>query len=183
MKKLIQSMTGNYSSSACVVDGTLIISLPNAIRPVVWRMELGHAKASALEVREDSGGTFSLTLKTPRGDVNDIAPFARKAQAIEALMAVSRAMERAHGQINPVAAGAANDAKMKTSSGGKKGKALTSLVAIILLVILISVFIGMGPQPVPIGGGEETATVSSSSGGGGDRPGVPQSADDFLRGR
>jgi len=101
MKKLMQSLTGSYASNASVVDGTLILSLPDAITPVVWRMELGHVKSSAMEVRENDDKTCTLFLKTPRGDMNDIAPFSSKAQAVRALMAVSHAMERAHGQVLP----------------------------------------------------------------------------------
>lgn len=94
----IANLTGGYSSSAKIVDGTLILSLPDAVSPVVWRMDLGQAKASALEIREKKNGTFMLTLKTPKGDVNEIAPFDERARALRALMAVSRAMEQAHGQ-------------------------------------------------------------------------------------
>src|SRR5690606_21303301 len=67
MKRMIENITGNYAASASVVDGTLIISLPDAITPVVWRFALGQAKASALEVRPQDDGTFMLLLKTPRG--------------------------------------------------------------------------------------------------------------------
>lgn len=175
MKKLIQSMTGGYSSSACVVDGTLVLTLPDAISPVVWRMDLGQAKASALEVRENEDKTFSLVLKTPRGDVNDIAPFAQRQQAVRALMAVSHAMEHAHGQTRQVSMAAAND-----SGGRGKGRFLTSLIAVALLVFLIFVFVGMGPPVVPVA---DVAGPGNASVGGQSQPGVPVSADDFLRGR
>ena len=66
MALFINKLTGGFSASAKVVDGTLILSLPDAISPVVWRMELGHAKSSAIEVREQDNGTFMLTLKTAR---------------------------------------------------------------------------------------------------------------------
>ena len=41
------------SASANVVDGKLILSLPEAENPVVWQMDLSSAKASALEVKKD----------------------------------------------------------------------------------------------------------------------------------
>lgn len=88
-----------YSTTAKVIDGTLILTLPDAIKPVVWQMQLGQTKSSALEVREQ-GGVWLLVLKTPRMDVMEIAPFATKEAAVKALLAVSRAMERAQGQLN-----------------------------------------------------------------------------------
>ena len=136
MKKLIETVTGGYASSASVVDGTLILSLPDALAPVVWRMDLGHVKSSALEVRDQSDGTFMLTLKTPREDIHNIAPFATRAQAVRALMAVSRAMEQGHGQIKPAAALPANDdatgAVVAAASVRKKehGKWATGAVAL-----------------------------------------------------
>ena len=104
MKRMIESITGNYSASASVVDGTLILSLPDALTPVIWRLELGQARASAMEVRDREDGSFVLLLKTPRGDVNDIAAFSSRGRAVAALMTISRAMEQAHGQIRPPAA-------------------------------------------------------------------------------
>lgn len=88
-----------FNTSAKVIDGTLILTLPNAVRPVVWQMQLGQTKSSALEVREQNDGNWLLVLKTPRMDVMEIAPFATKEKAVKALMAVSRAMEKAQGQI------------------------------------------------------------------------------------
>ncbi len=178
-------MTGGYSSSACVVDGTLILTLPDAVTPVVWRMDLGPAKASALEVRNNDDKTFTLILKTPRGDVNDIATFAVKAQAVRALMAVSRALEQAHGQaLRPAPAAVANDAPQAAVVKKGKGKILSSIIAIVLLIGLIALFVSMGPRPVPITGGGDSAPASAESFSGGDaKPGVPMSADDFLRSR
>ena len=45
-------MAAKYTSSAKIVDGILVLSLPDAIHPVVWQMELGQSKSSALEIRE-----------------------------------------------------------------------------------------------------------------------------------
>lgn len=189
MKRMIENLTGNYSSSASVVDGTLILSLPDALSPVVWRLELGQAKASALEVREGESGVFKLLLKTPRGDVSDIAGFETRGRAVAALMAVSRAMEQAHGQIYP----AANDTepynpallpvttKSKKTQSKPKGSWLGGVVAILIILVLGIVLINMGPRPlnnvagVPAGSADTQNPQSPS--------GVPVSADDFLKNR
>lgn len=92
-------MRSKYSSTAKVIDGVLILSLPDAITPVVWQMELGQSKSSALEIRTLSENQFVLTLKTPRQDVLDIAVYDNRDQAIKALLVVSQAMEKAQGQL------------------------------------------------------------------------------------
>ncbi|QQG36699.1 MAG: hypothetical protein HYS17_02685 [Micavibrio aeruginosavorus] len=180
--KWIESLTGNYSSSASVVDGTLIISLPQAITPVVWRMDLGHARASALEVRSLENGTHVLTLKTPKGDVHDIAPFAQRGKAIEALMAVSRAMEQAQGQIRPIAAnmpeiGTVSSAAPVTSGKNAKRRPLTGIIGTLLLLGLIIVLFNMGPKSPGIPATEPVADQPPAA------TGVPLSADDFLNNR
>ncbi|MGE4313591.1 MAG: hypothetical protein AB7E85_04895 [Pseudobdellovibrionaceae bacterium] len=108
MRKATQKMTGEdqptakapYAPSAQVVDGTLILSLPDAISPVVWQMELGKTKASAIEVREE-GSAHKLVLKTPQADVYHIADYADRDRATDALLTVSSAMRMAQGQLRP----------------------------------------------------------------------------------
>ncbi|MDB5491452.1 MAG: hypothetical protein JWO78_1301 [Micavibrio sp.] len=185
MKRMLENLTGNYTASASVVDGTLILSLPDALSPVVWRLELSNAKASALEVREGDGGVFRLMLKTPRGDVNDIAGFASRGRAVAALMAVSRAMEQSHGQIYP----AANDTepynpahlpvapKRGKVAGAKKGGLVGVVVAIAVIVGLGMLLINMTPPKYnAISGASAPAQSATPSG-------VPVSADDFLKNR
>jgi hypothetical protein len=188
--KWIESLTGNYSSSARVVDGTLIISLPQALTPIVWRMELGHVRSSALEVRQLENNTFMLVLKTPRGDVNNIAPFDSRGRAVQALMAVSRAMEQAHGQITPPAAnntassaGVTNlPAIRPTARPATKGRFATSIVATVLLLGLVAVFLNMGSRNnSAMTNGHESAAASHSAAA--PQTGVPLSADDFLNNR
>lgn len=192
MKRMIETMTGNYSASANVVDGTLIISLPDAINPVVWRLDLGQARASAMEIRTRENNAFTLTLKTPRNDVNDIATFSSKARALGALMAISRALEQAHGQIRP----AANDAPpmpsgintlpvpvrtVSTKKKPAKGKGiLAGLVAVVLIFILLGALVNIAPMPSSTMRNASPAAGESS----GQTPtGVPMSADDFLKNR
>lgn len=190
----IETLTGNYSASASVVDGTLIISLPQAVTPVVWRMELGHVRASALEVRKQDNGTHVLTLKTPKGDVYDIAPFDTRGKAVQALMSVSRAMEQAHGQMRAtVTGGVANDTSATTHQATattaaavptetSKGRFVTGIIGTVLLLGLIAIFLNTtGPNPAS----SPTGSDHAASGGTAPAPatGVPLSADDFLNNR
>lgn len=186
MKRLIEKITGGYSSSAKVVDGTLVLSLPNALSPVVWRMELGHVKASALEVRDADNDSFILTLKTPREDVHDIAPFATRAAAVKALMAVSRALEQQQHTTPAVVANDTSDTpvpvqKSTVNTTGKKSKALTGLIALLILGGLIMLFMNIAPKSASFPGGADQP--ASFVGNPATTTGVPVSADDFLRAR
>ncbi len=200
MKKMIESITGGYVSSAKVVDGALILSLPDAISPVVWRMELGSVKSSALEVRDQKDGTFMLTLKNPRDDVHNIAPFAEKAIAVRALMAVSHALEHGHGHSSPANANRTASllsddiappaprapAYQPTDSG--MAKWATGIVAVLILFVLIGVLVHQTPSS-----GSFTNQTASNSGSTAapssstqiepstTAAGVAVSADDFLR--
>lgn len=92
-------MAEKYPSTAKVIDGVLILSLPDAISPVVWQMELGQSKSSALEIRDNGQNQFVLTLKTPRQDVLDIAVYTNRDLAIKALLVTSAALEKAQGHL------------------------------------------------------------------------------------
>lgn len=186
--KWIETLTGNYSASASVVDGTLIISLPQAVTPVVWRMELGYVRASALEVRTQDDGIYMLTLKTPKGDVHDIAPFSTRGKAVQALMSVSRAMEQAHGQMRSAAAnGTGNTAdNMQTTTvsaarhqESSKGRFITGVVGTVLLLILIGVFLNAtSPHTASMANGSTSGSADKAA-----ATGVPLSADEFLSNR
>lgn len=174
---------GQYESTATVVDGNLILTLPDAINPVIWRMELGNVKSSALEIRANDNH-FLLALKTPKGDVHDIAPFESRERALHALMQVSSALGKAEGKMVPPSAANtiqsaqpvyAAPAAHKSSGAGYKW--LAALAAVIVMIFLFSFVSGLSPDPEIMG----TVTDSGASLNSGES-GVPLSADDVLRG-
>ncbi len=182
--KLMQCMSGGYSSSARVVGDTLVLSLPDARSPIVWRMELGEIKAAAFEVRQEDK-SWVLTMKTPKGDAQEIAPYDTKAQALKALMAASRAMEQASAK--PVSY--ANDAGRPVAAPPprKKGQLAAGIIGVAILGVLIYGITQAGPK-TPHSPGSSAATSSPSAAmqegfSGKSAPGVPVSADDFLRNR
>lgn len=174
-------------SSASVVDGKLILSLPDAATPVVWQMDMEQAKASALEVREDAKtGRFTLALKTQKGETVDIASYEEKQSAVKALMVTSKALENAHGKIRRVAANApdasANSLNYATQGGyaaqQKNSSTASAILAVLLIVILISAWAFTIPKA--------SDTIARTSGGASNAAsdtGVPVSADDFLSNR
>ncbi len=182
MKHALKSIACPRSSSANVVDGKLILSFPDALTPVVWQMDLTHAKASALEVRETKeGGAFTLTLKNPKDETVDIASFEKRTQAVEGLMAASKALANAHGQIRPVTA-TSSSATVQQAKQSSPGKWITAIIAIVLLVVLFGIWGSLAPETpgnyAQPGLGPAAATSSPAN-----EAGVPISADDFLRSR
>jgi hypothetical protein len=167
------------NSSARVVDGKLILTYPEAVTPVVWQMDLAQAKASALEVRESPKGV-SLVLKTAKGETVEIAPFATKGEAVEALMAAARALEGAHGQIRP--AGAANSADNVSGVPIKKhNRWAAGLLGVLLIVVLLMIWASLAPRPaISVDGAATSSPGSQTSFGQKEENGVPLSADEFL---
>jgi hypothetical protein len=161
--------------SANIIDKSLVLSLPNALNPVVWRMELSKAKMSAIEIREDKLGDFTLTLKTPKGDTNEIARFKSRNDALKSLNSITSAMKKAEKKEDRIKKPV--DKKMsffKTIFVG--GAATIFLIITVLLVISFIATITGQPLRVAASNGQ-----TSSAGIGAMQDGVPQSADDFLK--
>lgn len=173
--KLLEKITGGYTSSAKVVDGALILSLPDAVSPVVWRMELEDVKAAALEI-EAKDNVYILIMKEGKADKKEIAPYDSKTKAVKALMAASRALENAQSRSK------AND-NTSNSSSEKGNNAVSAIIAILILIVLIFAIVNMGPRvqtptDLATGGASQTGAVPAQG-----SPGTPQSANDFLMGR
>ncbi len=180
MKIAAKKINGKSSSTARVVDGKLILSFPEALNPVVWQMDLVQAKASALEVREGSKGSFVLVLKTPKSETTEIAPFGTKDQAVEALMAAAGALENAHGQIRPV--GIASAGRGPATTEKKKSKWAASILGLTLIAALFVLWGASAPR-APVSGDNEGLSPNPAmnfGAGGGEENGVPLSADEFL---
>jgi hypothetical protein len=182
------------NASASIVDGKLVLSLPDALSPVVWQMDLAQAKASALEVlHNEETGQHSLSLKTPKGEKLEVAVFSERAHAVEGLMAASNALKNAHGQIRPHSndtqthpAPAANmpgapkrSAPTHPRNTGKR--IMGTILALAVLFIMFTIWSSVMPRPVTTGGGP-TATGATATNPQ-DASGVPVSADAFLRGQ
>ncbi|MCB9978091.1 MAG: hypothetical protein H6862_00570 [Rhodospirillales bacterium] len=195
MRRLAACLKGGYGSTADVIDGKLVLSFTDAIRPVLWQMDLTSVKTSALEMVDGpEAGQFGLVLRAPKGEVQDIALFSTRDAALEALVTVRNALSRAHGQIRPVLPAPDGTGNVAPPSGyvpGWQGKAdahqtamkwIGGLAGLVILAILLNMLWSLSPRPP-----SSIATVapSSSESQGFRSPqettGEPVSADDFLR--
>lgn len=180
--KWLQNLTGGYSSSAKVVNDTLVLSLPDAKSPVVWRMELAEIKAAAFELQQKDED-FLLVMKTSKGDTQQIAPFDNRAKALRALMSTSQAMEHAETLSR---AGANDEGKpvFISQQGAKKrsGQAVAGLIGIIILGGLLFILTQVSGNGQYATAGNMAASVGNGgvSAPAGGAAGVPVSADDFL---
>ncbi|MCB1783560.1 MAG: hypothetical protein KDI13_06145 [Alphaproteobacteria bacterium] len=187
--KLKQDNTQTTQSIANVVDGKLILSLPEAATPVIWQMDLEQAQSCALEVKEDKKSKqFILALKNTDGGITEIAPFETKEAAVSALMATSAALQGAHGKIRPATysnvqaipsaqAGIVGDAEKK-----KKTEKLGPVLAMLLIFVLLATWtlsVMLKGRPAP----GQLQTTASSTLGGSSQPGQAMSADEFLNSR
>ncbi|MCB9982992.1 MAG: hypothetical protein H6861_04855 [Rhodospirillales bacterium] len=176
-------------ASASVVDGKLILSLPDAISPVVWQMDLAQAKASALEVLHDENtGHHILKLKNPKGETVEIAVFNDRMQAVAGLMAASGALENAHGLIRPgvsedgAQVTSASSVKIKKSAKEKRKKWMGAALALAVFFILFTIWTSLIPKQIGING-EFAPTATTSGVNPQTSSGVPVSADAFLGGQ
>ncbi len=171
------------TSNVKIVDGKLILSLPEAQTPVVWQMDLEKAQSASFTVVENKKEkNFALVFKAEDGNADNIAPFDEKQSAVDILMETSNVLQNAHGKIKP-----ASNSHSAAANDNKTDK-LGAILAVALVIVLISIWTLSATGPGRIGqGGVNPSTASASSYGENASPaqttGVPVSADDFLSNR
>jgi len=161
------------TNQADVIDGKLILSFPGAINPIVWQMDIVGTKASAIEVltKDDH---YELALKGARNDHNTIASFSSREDAVNALTAVSRAMQEADGKIHAPTGGTYSTNK---KSNGSWFATLLKITGIIILLFIIYAIIAIIATANMDPSQFNTASPTSAPA---DSTGMPMSADDFL---
>lgn len=180
MKTALKKSKNPYESSASVVDGKLILSFPGAKTPVVWQMDLAEAKASALEV-QGTKDPFTLVLRTAKGDAVDIAPFATKEEAVEGLIAVTHALQNAHGQIRPINVAAVNTSSKHTESHAVAPARKSRWGLLVLaIVVLAGLYVLLASVQGPMAGLPPGAVIPDEQASAPQPSGVPMSADEFL---
>lgn len=105
---MFQKHVSPHKASANVIDGVLIVSLPNAETPAVWRFDLTQVTVGGVEVREDDG-RFIIGARNAKGELQDIATYPTRESATQALTVITQAMMNA-SVSRPAAAPAAGAA-------------------------------------------------------------------------
>lgn len=168
------------TSSVKIVDGKLILSLPDAKEPVVWQMDLAHAQAAAFTVKEDKKAeTFNLVFKAQGEKQEDIAPFDDRQSAIDILMKTSETLQNAQGKIQNSASTTASAPK------SEKGDKLGAVLAVILILLLFFTWMFFSSAPYKFAGIDhvENGNYGTATGNPRETSGVAVSADDFLSNR
>ncbi len=185
-------MPNTLKPSAKVIDGTLILSLPDAKTPVVWKMDFGTTKSSAIEVREGKNDNHDLVLKTPKADAYTIASYDKMSLATRALMTVTNAMNNAQGHINPYKG---NNLPVPLYTQPYKSRPSGNIILRLLkwffltIAVIALLFVASIAVPLFFGGSSNTPQMTqttqpqSDTSGAKASVGEPVSADDFLMGR
>ncbi len=173
----------NLVSEVKIVDGKLILSLPNAQMPVVWQMDIEKAQSAAFTVKEDKKKKiFSFVVKKEDGEVDEIAVFDTKEGAVEVLMETSSALQNAHGKIKSGVVANSNDVLSSGGSSTSKDEGsdkLGAFLAVSLVIVLIVIWSISSSVPQKVSGVSAASTESGNIDAR-QSSGVPVSADDFL---
>ena len=172
-------------SSAEVIDKHLILSLPNAIDPIIWRMSLDKIGTASFEIKQTKANdNYKLVLKPKKGTAETIATFNVKDKALEALLNASDALQ------TPEPAGVVQYSKTNkeynannTTNTEKKGthKWLYLFIGFLAVIALYSYMSSLAPKENKNFGTTNQAKITSNSTPQ-EQTGVAVSADDFLNG-
>lgn len=174
----------NNAVTATVADDHLVLSLPNAVEPIIWRKSLEKIGSAIFEVKKAAGKEiFNLTLKKTKTSSEVIASFNDKEEAVVALNAASNAFHGRGAQniahsstITPATVSAQSQVQQNPNNNAQKW-----ILAAIAAAIVIGLYIYMmNIMPVPNVIGENQTGASNQGPVTPDSTGVPVSADDFL---
>ena len=191
MISTFKKIIGSPTATADVVDNHLILSLPNAAEPIVWRMALDKIGTAAFEIKQDDKNHVTkLILKPKKGTAEIIAPFQNKQEAVSALMAASNALQKAGPQTSIQQNNSAQQASTtplqaspKTQHQNSQSETQKWVIAILGALIVIGLYYYLTTLiPDTTIGFEDQATTNFTSSAPQDSVGVPVSADDFLNG-
>lgn len=133
---MLCAILGHYKPKAKVNGSLLVLSLPDALTPTVWTLDLAKDGHGALKILDGAEGTAVLTYTTGKktGADIEIAHYARRGDAVRALVAATDALEKATpGAQETTVAGALR---------APKGSALYNLTQWALTLVGIVLLVG-----------------------------------------
>lgn len=188
MCKFWNKLTGKNTSTANVSAEHLVVSLPGATEPLVWRIELSKVSASTFEVHEKENGLHSLCLKDAAGKHKDISSFSNKEDAVQALMCISSALQNVETSADtktqsskkstsaPETARPVQNAPVKSDAV----KWVLTIAGVAAVLALFFYLASITPKSSEAFLSDQAATSAPENAG--TSSGVPVSADDFLNG-
>jgi len=170
--------------TASVSDGYLVLSLPHAIEPVIWRQSLEKIGSATFEVKQGKDDSYELTLKKTKTTSEAIASFDKKDDAIEALTAASNALHSKKSvkttKVKEKTAKKSSDVEeLPKTESGEGQKWLIAVLAAIIVIGLYFYLTTLIPER-NIGIGTTNNAVTNAQPNNPNQTGVPVSADDFL---
>ncbi len=88
-----QNKKNASTNSVSLNKDSLVLSLPQAKEPVVWRMDLAQARAASFTIGEAGKSGWSLIKKDQDNKETSIATFEEKEEALQILMDVSETLQ------------------------------------------------------------------------------------------
>ena len=86
--------------NAKLSDNTLVLSLPDAITPVVWVMDMNSEGTFIIKVENSEDSYYVLQKVSTKGKSEDIAFYKKRSKAIQAMSIITHAMnDTAHFSI------------------------------------------------------------------------------------
>lgn len=164
-----------------IVDGVMVMSLMEARKPLVWRIDVEKINAASLEVDGDDERGYTLKLVEAKGGAQDIAIFDKMEDAKAVLTTATHELLHLSGASVGGSCCGPKNKMVSPSSGGGCGKLHAFFAAFTALIVLVVLVIAFSTPPKNVGGvsGSVASPVAGSSGG----QGEAVSADDFLNNR
>jgi len=159
--------------TAKISDNTLVLSLPNAMTPVVWMIDMADTGTFVMKVETTDNGLFVLQKISSDGKkTEDIAYYASKKKAVKAMSMITKTIGQKTAGIMRLLSVVKNSVLMIASIG-------FLLFLMMLYFPSVERMILGSPQQVkaPIVQKEQPSTPQVNP----NAVGVPMSADDFLK--
>lgn len=181
---LLKKKNNELQASAAISDDCLIVSLPQAIEPSVWRLELEKAKNAAFEIQKDDDDIFSLVIKkSARSKPDIIGNFENKDDAMSALLIVSEALKTGKTKTATTKTTPKKSEASPAATNNNDKNSNAGVIALIATLVVIALFYYNWFEVMPSVNQIETREITSSATTSPqNQTGVPVSADDFLQG-
>jgi len=178
-----KNSNSTQTNTASVKDGHLILSLPEADSPILWRKDLKEIGSATFQIKKEKD-LFSLILKKQKGTTEKISSFDNKELAVTALNIASQAL--LDGETASPAATSKKRTANETAAAPKKKGFPKWLIILLILIGIIALYIyslSQMPNRIVMNDAATPQSNTSNVAPAQNTTGVPMSADDFLNGR